>query len=170
MKQDRFFLVILGAIGVLIVVAVGLFFARGGTTDYIAEDKPQDIIHNYIVALEKEDYQRAYGYLREAADKPDFDHFRQAFLTGQLNPTSTALQIGDSRQSGEDMLVSLVVIYGSRGPFGDIHRESSSALLVKGETGEWKIANLPYPYWGWDWYQKSSESLKAVPSELRPTD
>jgi hypothetical protein len=150
--QDRFLLVILIAIGVLVVLAVGLFFIRGDTQDYGLEDVPQGVLRNYVLALEEEDYQRAYGYLQDADRKPDFDHFRQAFLTQQLNPSHTAMQIGEIKQSGDDVIVSVVVIRGSSGPFGNTSRESTSALLVKDESGNWKIANLPYPYWGWDWY------------------
>jgi len=155
--QDRFLLAILIAIGVLVVVALALFFIRGDKQDYGLEDTPQGILRNYIVALEKEDYKRAYGYLQDADGKPDFDHFRQAFLTRQLNPSLTALQIGESKQSEEVVVVPVVVIRGSSGPFGNTYRESANALLVKDKSGDWKIANLPYPYWGWDWYNSGVE-------------
>jgi hypothetical protein len=162
--QDRFLLVILIAIGVLVVFAVGLFFIRGGTQDYGLEEVPQGVLRNYVLALEKEDYQRAYGYLQDADLKPDFDYFRQAFLTKQLNPSRSAMQIGETKQSGEDVIVSVVVIRGSSGPFGNASRESTSALLVKDENGDWKIANLPYPYWGWDWYTtREDEPTRSPP-------
>ena len=55
MLQDRFLLVILAAIGVLVVIAVGLFFVRGDAQDYGLEDTPDGVLHNSIVALEEED-------------------------------------------------------------------------------------------------------------------
>ena len=164
MTQDRFLLVILIAIGVLVVLAVGLFFIRGDTQDYSLEDSPQGVLRNYILALEKGDYQRAYSYLRDADRKPDYEEFRQAFLTKSLNPSGTALQIGGTKGSGDEMIFSVVVIQSSSGPFGSTSREPSNALLVKNEDGDWKIANLPYPYSGWDWYTDRQEApLRSPP-------
>lgn len=163
MIQDRFLLVILIAIGVLVVLAVGLYFLRGDTQDYSLEDSPQGVLRNYVLALEKGDYQRAYGYLRDADRKPDYEEFRQAFLNKSLDPSGTVLQMGDAKGSGDEMILPVVVVYGSRGPFGSTFRESSNALLVKNQDGDWKIANLPYPYWGWDWYTSRQEAPTRSP-------
>ena len=163
MIQDRFLLVILIAIGVLVVLAVGLYFIRGDTQDYGLEDSPQGVLRNYVLALEKGDYQRAYGYLRDTDRKPDYEEFRQAFLKKSLNPSGTVLQIGDTKASGDETILSVVVVYGSRGPFGSTFRESSNALLVKNQDGDWKIASLPYPYWEWDWYTNRQEAPTRSP-------
>ena len=152
MRGDRFLLAILIAIGVLVVLAVGLFYTRGGTGDYGIEDSPESVLRNYVLALEKGDYQRAYGYLHDAPGKPDFDQFRGAFLNGELDTAHAALQIGESRSSGDDVILALFIIRGSSGPFGDTHREPTNALMVQNEAGDWKIANHAYPFWGWDWY------------------
>lgn len=158
MKQDRFLIGILVGIALLVVVAVGLFFARREVQEYGPEDSPQGVIRNYVLALEKGDYQRAYGYLREADWKPDYDQFRSAFLTRQLETTNAAVQIGEVRETGVDAVVGLVVMRGGREPFGDVYRESTRALLEKDGNGNWKIVNLPYPYWGWDWYVPRPET------------
>ena len=71
MRGDRFLLAILIAIGVLVVLAVVLFYTQGGINDYGLEDTPQGVLRNYILALEKGDYQRAYSYLHDAQGKPD---------------------------------------------------------------------------------------------------
>ncbi len=152
MKQDRFLLGILIGIALLVVVAVGLFLARPDVQEYGPEDTPQDVVRNYVLALDKGDFLRAYGYLHEADWKPDYDQFRSAFLTRQLETSNTAIQIGEVRATDEDAVVDLVVIRGGSGPFGNVYRESTRALLEKDERGDWKIVNLPYPYWGWDWY------------------
>jgi hypothetical protein len=151
-RGDRFLLAILIAIGVLVVVAIGLFYTRGGIDDYGSEDSPEGVLYNYVLALEKGDYQRAYSYLHDAPGKPEFNQFRRAFLNGDLDTSLAAVQIGQTRKSGDDIILALVIIHGSSGPFGESHREMTNALLVHGEAGEWKIANLSYPYWGWDWY------------------
>jgi hypothetical protein len=160
--RDRFLLAILGSIVLLAALAVGLFFIRQGQQVYALEDTPQSILRNYVLALEKKDFERAYASLREGEGKPDFERFRQGFLTRQLDLSGAALQIGEAQPSGDDFIVSLVVIRSGGGPFADAYREPNSATLVKDSAGEWKIAGMPYPYWGWDWYNPGL--IKPVPA------
>jgi hypothetical protein len=159
--KDRFLLTILVVIAALAALAVGLFFLRQGQQDYVSENTPQDVIRNYVLALERKDFQRAYGYLREGQGKPDFERFRQDFLSRQLDISGTAVRIGETQPSDDDVIVALVVIRSGGGPFGDVYRESNSAVLAQDEAGDWKIASMPYPYWGWDWY--NPQLLKPAP-------
>ena len=71
MKQDRFLIGILVGVAVLVVVAVGVFFLRQNDQTYIAEDTPDGVVHNYVLAIQLGDYDRAYGYLAEGEGKPD---------------------------------------------------------------------------------------------------
>ena len=162
MLRDRFLLAILGSIALLAVLAVGLFFLRQGQQVYAPEDTPQGILRNYVLALEKKDFERAYGYLRAGEGKPDFQRFRQGFLTRQLDLTGAALQIGEAQPSGDDVIISLVVIRSGGGPFAEVYREPNTATLVKDTAGVWKIAGMPFPYWGWDWY--NPELIKPAPA------
>lgn len=157
MKQDRFLIGILVGIVLLVLIAVGLFIARGGEQEYGLDDTPQGVIRNYVLALEKGDFQRAYGYLYEASDKPNFDQFRQSFLAQRLDTSGTALQIGEVRLTGAEATVDVVVIRGGSGPFNDVYRENTRALLEMDSSSDWKIVNLPYPYWNWDWYTPNME-------------
>ena len=65
MKQDRFLVGILIFIGVLVVVALALFFIRQDNQVYVADDTPDNIVRNYALALQKQDFQRAYTYLAD---------------------------------------------------------------------------------------------------------
>lgn len=161
MIRDRFLLTILIVITALAALAVGLFFLRQGQQDYVSEDTPQGVIHNYVLALERKDFQRAYGYLRDGQGKPDFERFRQDFLARQLDISGAAIRIGETQPSGEDVIIALVVIRSGGGPFGDVYRESNSAVLTQDEAGDWKIVSMPYPYWGWDWY--TPQLMKPAP-------
>ena len=160
MKQDRFLLGILIFIGLLIVAALTLFFVRQDTQTYGAEDTPEGVIRNYALALQNRDFQRAYGYLAEKENKPTFDYFRQAFLSRQLDLSGTALQVGavEYMDNGE-ALVTVIVIHASSGPFSERWDSTETATLVK-QDGKWRITYLPYPYWGWDWYQPTPQPVK----------
>jgi hypothetical protein len=162
MGRDRFLIAILVAIAALAVLAVGLFLGTQSAQDYALDNTPESVLRNYVLALENKDYERAYAYLKDAPGKPDFERFRQDFLSRQLSLSGVALQIGEAQPSGDDVVISLVVIRSSGGPFGDTYREPSSALLIRDDAEAWKIANLPNPYWGWDWY--NPDLIKPFPA------
>src|SRR5512146_670980 len=87
MRQDRFLMGILIGIGVLIVAALVVFFTRQNQASYVAENTPDGVVHNYVLAILNKDYQKAYGYLADLDHKPTFAEFRQAFAVGRLTPT-----------------------------------------------------------------------------------
>ena len=152
MKPDRFLWALLIGIGVLGVAAVALFFLRRGGQEYGPEDTPENVVRNYALALQKLDYARAYALLQDAEGKPDFERFRLYFLTRAADPSSVGLAIQGSAITGDQAVVDVVVIYTDSGPFVDANRSPGSALLVRDGSGAWKIASLPYPFWGYDWY------------------
>src|ERR1700690_3007338 len=94
MKQDRFLIGILIGIGVLIVVALAIFFTRQNKQTYVSDSAPEGVVHNYVLALLNKDYGKAYGYLADLDNKPTFDQFHHAFATGQLNPSDAGVEIG----------------------------------------------------------------------------
>jgi hypothetical protein len=155
MKSDRFLWALLIGIGILVVAAVALFFLRGEVQEYRPEDTPENVVHNYALALQKQDYTRAYSLLQYAAYTPDFERFRAFFLTRAADPSTVGLSIQGSAITGDQAVVDLVVIYGGSGPFNESNRSPGSALLVRDSDGAWKIASLPYPFWGTDWYLPS---------------
>ena len=61
MKQDRFLTGILIGIGVLVVIALVVFFTRKDSQTYVSEDVPEGVVHNYVLAVLNKDYQKP-GY------------------------------------------------------------------------------------------------------------
>ena len=84
MKQDRFLIGILVGIGVLVVLALGLFFTRQDTQEYQTDDTPEGVVHNYVLALYRGDHEKAYGYLAEGENKPSYNEFREPFFNHYL--------------------------------------------------------------------------------------
>jgi len=164
MKEDRFLLAILAGIGLLVLAALGLFFMRQQGQDYGPEDSPEGVLRNYIFALENEDYARAYSYLYEAANKPDFDQFQRAFLNQRLDTANAAVQIGEARRNNGEAIVPLVIIHPGSGPFSEGYRETVNGQLRQNAEGKWQISSLPYPLWEWNWYTPAtSEPAKPLP-------
>jgi len=154
MKQDKFLMGILIGIGVLILVALVIFFTRQQDKQaYAVETTPDGVVHNYVLALLNKDYQKAYGYLADLDKKPTFEAFRKSFATGSLTPSSAGVKIGKADVTGEDATVEVSMIYSSSDPFSSGYNNVGSAQLVM-QNGIWKISNMPaYTLWDYSWYQ-----------------
>jgi hypothetical protein len=153
MKQDRFLLGILIGIGALVILALALFFVRKDETlTYEADDTPEGVVHNYVVAVFQRDYEKAYGYLADKKDKPSLEQFREAFLQNYVNPDNTGIDIGEVEFNGDEAYVTVYIQYGSSDPFSSGYRNEERAALVS-QGGDWKIEQMPGNFWAWDWYQ-----------------
>lgn len=154
MKQDRFLIGILIGIGVLIIAALAVFFIRKDSQTYVSEDTPEGVVHNYVVAILKKDYEKAYGYLADLEHKPTYDEFHDAFVTGALNPANSAIDVGESEITGDDAYVEVSMIYNPSDPFSTGYRDVQRAILVK-QGGAWKLSSMPtYYLWDYNWYQE----------------
>lgn len=163
MKQDRFLVGILVGIGVLVVVSLALFFMRQQQAAYLPDGTPENAVHNYVLALQRRDFQRAYTYLPEGENKPGLARFQQSFSTQELNLSGSSVEVGESNVDANGIAtVNITIIRTSGGLFTNINREPQLALL-KQENGSWKITSIPYPYWGWDWYQAIPSGKPIVP-------
>ncbi len=162
MKQDRFLLGILIFIGVLVIAALALFFIRQDTQVYGADDTPEGVIRNYALALQKQDFQRAYNELADKVNKPTYDAFSHAFLTNQLDVSSNALQVGKVEfiNNGE-ATVSISILYAGSGPFTQSWSSTDTATLVQ-QGSAWKLSYMPYPFWSYDWYQTPQPTAEPV--------
>lgn len=155
MKQDRFLTGILIGIGVLALAAVGVFYMRQGAQDYVAEDTPDGVVHNYVFALHQGDLERAYGYLADQEGKPEWEDFRSEFRNS--SDTRRGIQIIgyelDEDQDGNPIArVELNLVSTGGGIFGRSYSSNYGAILVSQE-GEWKLVKMPWYYWDWDWYK-----------------
>ncbi len=153
MKQDKFLTGILLGIGGLVVLALVLFFTRQEKRDYIADDTPNGVVHNYVLAVLNKDYQKAYGYLADLDHKPTYEDFRQSFFNGMVNPVDAGVDIGAVNINADEAVVSLSIYYASNDPFSSRYASEERALLVK-QNGNWKLNSMPYNFWDYNWYQE----------------
>jgi hypothetical protein len=152
MKQDRFLIAILIGIGVLVVAAFVLFFFRQTNLNYVNDDGPAGVVQNYVLALHKGDYQKAYDYLVSDQYKPTYEDFRRPFVMKQNNISTADVQISNVNLMEDEATVDLLMAQFGDAPFGGGYRSSERAELKK-DQGLWKIKQMPYPYWLYDWYQ-----------------
>jgi len=155
MKQDRFLIGILVGIGVLVVIALALFFTRQDKQEYVSDDTPEGVVHNYALAVYREDYEKAYNYLAETESKPTYNEFRQAFFNHYVDPNNAGLEIGETETAGEEAYVTVYMIYNPSGPFESGYRNTETAHLER-QNGAWKLLQMPYNFWSYDWYQPTA--------------
>jgi len=160
MKQDRFLIGILVGIGVLIVIALTLFFVRKDTQTYVSEDTPEGVVRNYVLAVLNKDYQKAYSYLADKEHKPTYDQFRQAFFSGMVSPTNVGVNVGKAQVDGDAAVVELGLVYSPNDPFSTGYQNQDRALLTK-QNGAWKLTSLPYNFWLYEWYQVTPQAPKV---------
>ena len=167
MKQDRFLIGILVGIGVLVVAAFVLFFMRQSQMNYVADDTPAGTVQDYVLALHKGDYEKAYGYLAAGQDKPNYDDFRKPFVTKMISISTADVQIRDTTLLNQEAVVSLVFSNYYDGPYNSSNTNEQATLKM--ENGHWKISAMPQPYWFYDWYQpKYPPQNGAIPAETHP--
>ena len=150
MKEDRFLVVILVVIGLLVVISLSIFFVRQDSAVYLPEDRPENIIHNFLLAIHNDDYERAYAYLAEKENKPSYEDFEQNYL---FYHNDVGYQIGETDISKNTAYVEITIMNSSSDFFFDRYNYVENARLVK-EEGEWKVIQMPYSYWSWEWYQE----------------
>jgi len=151
MKQDRALFVILAVIGLLVILAVVLYILRAEPQEYVSDLSPAGVVHNYVLALQNGDYARAYSYIHESGKKPTLTTFQRSFLRTESTLSHAGVHLGEVEIIDENALVTLTIVHSSEDPFDTGWDETTKALLVL-QDGEWKIASMPNPYWGWDWF------------------
>ncbi len=160
MKQDKFLIGILAGIGLLVVAAIVAVMLRApGSEEYLNENTPQAVVHDYYLAIERKDYEKAYGYLADdLTNKPTLEQFISQVSTNYRSGESS-LKIGEVRPGDATTQVDVTITTYNVGGIFDSSRYSTPdiALLRANAAGEWKLVQFPYPYWGWEWNQEKQD-------------
>lgn len=72
--SEKMLIVIVAAVIILVVAAFGFVLLRP-EPEYGSEDTPDGVVHNYLLALERSDYERAYNYLAKDLKVGDLNDF-----------------------------------------------------------------------------------------------
>jgi hypothetical protein len=153
MKQDRFLLFIIIGILALVGVALVVFFTRQTTIlEYQADDQPRGVVFNYLLALDKGDYEKAYGYISNISGKPTLMQFRQSMAMNKSQFKTNAVDVTEQSIDGQTATVIVVTTMSGGGPFnqGFSNTENASLEFV---DGNWRIISMPYEFWSYDWNQ-----------------
>jgi hypothetical protein len=127
------------------------------------EDSPEGVAHNYLLALQKEDYQRAYGYLSPtlkgypvSAERFAEDVEDSSWLFRLDTDTTLAVESAKVTANRAVVKVRESRFHGSR-LFDSSQSTTIFEMKLQLEDGEWKIVDADY-YFAWCW--KHSEGCK----------
>jgi hypothetical protein len=141
---DKVLIGIVVGIVLLIVVALALTLTQ---PTYQAENTPKGVAHDYLLALQKEEYERAYGYLSPAlegypASVEEFVEHIHDYPSRFRLGTDTTLSVGLARITGNS---ATVTVRKSRFRGGDLFDSRQSTSVFKMELdlkdSEWKIVD-----------------------------
>jgi hypothetical protein len=154
MKQDKFLTGIVIGIVALVVLALALFFTRRvNQPGYQTESTPEGVAFNYLLAIRKQDYAKAYSYLSEKEGKPTYNSFSQQILINNNQSSQALVDIRNTTIAGDTATVEIVVMNNTNdGIFAGGWENKENAILEKVD-GTWKVTMMPYLFWGYDWYQ-----------------
>ncbi len=124
-------------------VAVALVTTRGGV-DLLPADSPEGVVQRYLLAMEREDYQEAYGYLssdlRATCSLEDF-------VSRGYWPDTREDQVTLEKTHDLDGLALVkvkVTVFHHDAPFGASEYSYERSFDLKLEEGQWRLTG---PEW-----------------------
>lgn len=143
---DKFLIAIVAGIVILVGVALAVAMLHPEPA-YQPEDTPAGVAHNYLFALTRGDYARAYGYLSpslagyppsETTFVQNIRSYRWTFR--ELEEGSTTLAIESSQVRGDLATVTVRVSYFQEGALLQSRQWTDyPEMELQQEEGSWKI-------------------------------
>ncbi|MEW6405173.1 MAG: hypothetical protein AB1649_25545 [Chloroflexota bacterium] len=157
-NSDKILIAIVAGVVLLVAVAFIVALTRPDPA-YQAENTPEGVAHNYLLALQQEDYERAYGYL-----SPDIRHYPRnldRFITDIQNygynfsqdQDSVTLEIVSSRLDGNRATIEVKQTTFYQGDLfnsGEWSHTFTMNLKRNSAGGAWKIYASD-SYWVYCW-------------------
>ena len=156
MKSTDKFLIGIVVVIVLIVVAAFVVTLTRPDAAYLPDDSPENVVHNYLLALQQNEFDRAYRYL--SPDLEGFPASAAAFEQEMKNNSwrfredvEVTLSVEDAEIKGDQATVQVLEsqFYG-----GGLLESGQSVMTFEMELtqldGEWKITNGDY-YFAYCW-------------------
>lgn len=154
---DKILVGIVAGVVLLIVVAFVVVLTRPDP-EYQSDETPQGVVHNYLLALQKGEYERALSYISSSIDRRPEDsvefaedaHDNWSFRTLDRD---TSIIIDSTQITGKRASVEVrETVYRDGGIFDNWQDESSFEMILLEGNGEWKLIHGDM-YWApcWDW-------------------
>jgi len=154
MKQtDKILIGIVAGIVILVIAAFAITLTRPEET-YQPEDTPEGVVHNYLLAFDNQDLERAYSYL--SPDIPKYPRTLDEFIQDvEQNrwafESNLAFSLETKSPSSNRAIVTVFANYFSGGGLFDISQNTTEfTISLKKVNGNWRIyAGERFFCWCW---------------------
>jgi hypothetical protein len=156
-RTDKFFIgIIVGVILLVVVVFVYILSPSGDT--YIQDDSPEGVMHNYMLALQTKDYERAYSYLspellgypKDAnAFKKDVLEYRRFF---EMDSVTISVDTGEIIGGSWAVVEVRESSFDERNIFDRGSRIRIAEFRLQMEEGSWRIYDVDDISRWWNMY------------------
>ncbi len=163
-SNDRFLAAIVAGVLVLVVVAFAAARLRP-EPEYRSDDSPEAAAHNYLLALQREDWERAQALLSPSL--PCYPESPEVLLDDLSEGNrwlrdfdNLELQVESSSVEGD---VALVTVRETRFWTGGLFDSGQSSrdfeMKLVREAGTWRLAQSD-SYWWWMWSDPPPEGCR----------
>lgn len=143
---DRFLVAIVAAVALLVVVAFAVALRRPPPS-YQPGDTPEGLTHNYLLALQRQEYDRAYPALSPtlAGYPPTLSDFvaevlATPWLFAKDEGSAATVVVASSRITGDLAVVTVQQTVSSQGGlFGSGQRTDTFTVTLRQEVDGWRI-------------------------------
>lgn len=146
----------------LVIISITLALVNRRAPALSPEDTPEGTVQRYLIAVQEDDADRAYGYLSsDLQEYCDYAHFLDSKDTRRNENERIVLKSSEIR--GEQAIVRIEVTNTSLSPPFDVNEYSYPVQYVlEQEESVWRFSEPPWPL-GWcpDWDRKPY----PIPSE-----
>lgn len=154
-SANKFLSAIVVAVALLVVIAFTVVILRPEPS-YQDDATPDGAAHNYLLAVQRQDYERAFSYLPSTFRYPqdaahmaeDIRHNTWRFETG----AGFSLAVESTRMQGEDRAIVTVrkTTFYNEGLFGSHQFTNMFTLDMVLENGQWQVTDGEN-YWSNCW-------------------
>jgi len=161
---DKFLLALVAGIVLLVGVVLAVALLGPNQPSYQPDDSPEGVAHNYLLALQLSEYERALGYLSPSlpglpADvesfESDIEDHRWSFGYSD-NDVSLAIEAVNVTGDRAKVVVRKTEFHRG-GPFDSGQYSYTFDMTLRREKGAWKVAESDR-YWADCW--ESSEGCR----------
>ncbi len=160
-KPDRFLIGIVVGVVMLIGAAVAIVLLPSNKPSYQPDDAPEGVAHNYLLALDMGDYERAHGYLSPTLpgyprSVEEFtDDLEESWSFRYDRDADVTLAVEAVRTTGDRSTVSIRRTVFYQGELFDSGQYSwTFEMTLRRQDGEWKAVDADR-YWDNCWSNRS---------------
>lgn len=154
---DKFLIGIIAGVALLVVTTFIVVLTQP-KLEYRTDNSPESVVHNYLLALENGDYERALGCLSPALRHPpeDAEQFaehidRRCSWSFRDLDRDTSLVIENATVSGSNATVVVIqTIFSDGGVLSSSESQDEIEMTLQLQDGEWKLVS-GNEYWCWCW-------------------